>query len=61
MFEALSESGDQGLRIIILFVGVTLSLDVLATAQAPDYLIYDGEKYRLHVNPLEELFQEKEE
>ena len=28
-----------------------------ATAQTPDYLFYDGEKFPLHVNPLEEYFE----
>ncbi len=50
------------LRIISLFLIAMLPLGAFATIQAPDYLIYEGEKYPLHdMNPLEELFQEDEE
>lgn len=48
-------------RIIVFLVSVLFSINVFATAQAPDYLMYKGEKLRLHVNPLEVLFLEKEE
>ncbi len=48
------------LRSIILIVQLLLCANVFATAQAPDYLLYQGKKYRLHVNPLEELFVENE-
>jgi hypothetical protein len=53
--------GERVLRIIVFFVSVLFSVHVFATAQASDYLMYNGEKLRLHVNPLEELFLEKEE
>jgi hypothetical protein len=49
------------LRIIAILFPILLSANVFATAQAPDYLMYEGEKHRLHVNPLEELFLENEE
>lgn len=49
------------LRFITILFPLLLSVNVFATAQAPDYLMYEGEEYRLHVNPLEELFLEKEE
>jgi hypothetical protein len=48
-------------RIIVFLVSVLFSANIFATAQAPDYLMYKGEKLRLHVNPLEVLFLEKEE
>ena len=48
-------------RIIIFLVPILFSVNVFATAQAPDYLMYKGERLRLHVNPLEVLFIEKKE
>jgi hypothetical protein len=56
----LGEQGEKVHRIIICILPLFLAAKVFATAQAPDYLIYQGEKYRLHVNPLEELFLKKE-
>ncbi len=49
------------IRIIYLFLSVVSSIEVYATAQAPDYLLYNGERHRLHVNPLEVLFLENKE
>ncbi|WP_448550517.1 hypothetical protein [Thalassotalea fusca] len=49
------------LRIIAYLLMLLCSSNVFATAQTPDYLMYQGKKYRLHANPLEELFLEKEE
>jgi len=48
-------------RILISIFTLLFSLHVWATAQAPDYLIYEGDRLPLHVNPLEKLFFEKKE
>ena len=61
IFRTTGNRGNKVLRFITFTISLMLSINVSATAQAPDYLIYEGEKYRLHVNPLEELFQENEE
>lgn len=42
--------------VIILFA---LPVEVFATAQIPDYLIYEGDKLPLHVNPLEQFFEKQ--
>jgi len=40
--------------VAFLLLGAT---NLLATAQAPDKIIFNGKEYRLHSNPLEEYFQ----
>jgi len=46
-------------RILIsLIFLMLLPKAVLSTAQAPDYLIYEGETHALFSNPLEEYFNE---
>ena len=48
-------------RVVLFFALVLIHCNVFATAQAPDWLIYKGKKYALHVNPLEELFLKNED
>jgi hypothetical protein len=61
VISSVRRKGEKVLRVIIFLLSVFVAINVLATAQAPDHLVYQGEKYRLHVNPLEELFLKKEE
>ncbi|OJJ19476.1 hypothetical protein BKI52_21960 [marine bacterium AO1-C] len=46
------------MRYVIIFIGILLLSvqDGFGTAQIPDYIIYKGEKYFLHSNPLEKYF-----
>jgi hypothetical protein len=43
--------------IIIFLLGLGLTIEVNATAQQPDIIIYKGKKYSLQTNPLEEFFK----
>ena len=43
---------------LIFCLSVLLSTHAFATAQAPDYLLFEGQRYRLHTNPLEVLFNQ---
>ena len=52
---------NQCARFLIYLLPLLLSVNVFATPQRSDYLMYQGEKYRLHTNPLEELFFVKKE
>lgn len=47
----------KGILISLIFL-MLLPQAVLATAQIPDYLIYEGETYVLFSNPLEKYFNE---
>ena len=49
------------LRFLTYLLLLLLSVNAFATPQRSDYLMYQGEKYRLHTNPLEELFFVKKE
>ncbi|MEM7512890.1 MAG: hypothetical protein AAF388_18320 [Bacteroidota bacterium] len=44
--------------IVIFLLATYLPHSVFSTAQIPDKLIYNGKKYALHSNPLEEYFKE---
>lgn len=43
--------------ILTIFLTLFLMLNVFATAQYPDKIIYNGKKYNLHNNPLEAYFE----
>ena len=43
-------------RVFCLFFSFIIPVVTYATAQEPDYIIYNGEKYSLFVNPLEAYF-----
>ncbi|MBN2695586.1 hypothetical protein JXR93_13070 [bacterium] len=49
------------LKTIFSIFFITLSFNIFATAQYPDNLIYNGENYSLHTNPLEGYFKEHPE
>lgn len=46
---------------IILSVILLCSVNLLATAQYPDKIIYNGKEYMLHSNPMEEYFEKNPE
>jgi len=43
-------------KILFLFIGIVLSINLFGTAQYPDKIIYNGKEYKLHTNPLETFF-----
>ena len=43
--------------VLIFLLTVFFSLNVFATAQYPDKIVYGGKEYSLHSNPLEEYFE----
>lgn len=43
--------------ILIITLTLVLGLNVFATAQYPDKIIYNGKEYSLHSNPLEAYFE----
>ena len=45
------------MKNIFFLVLLIFTANVQATAQAPDYLIYDSQTMELQVNPLEEYFE----
>ncbi len=45
-------------KALLLATFLLLSLSAMATAQIPDYIIYKGEKYAMHTNPLEQYFEQ---
>jgi hypothetical protein len=47
--------------LLIVAVMLLLSLEVCATAQFPDRIIYNGKEYALNSNPLEEYFEKNPE
>jgi hypothetical protein len=52
----------QGVRVncdekYTAFCNIFCTCEALATPQAPDFLIYNGDTLELNVNPLEECFE----
>ena len=47
----------MNLKSFVMLVSIFFSANAFATAQAPDYLVYQGEEHHLHVNPLKKYFE----
>ena len=49
---------EKTMRVILtIILTLFLGLNVFATAQYPDKIIYNGKEYSLHSNPLEAYFE----
>jgi hypothetical protein len=54
-------NGTRLKRLLIILLTLFFGQSVFATAQSPDRIIYNGNEYALHSNPLESFFEKNPE